>query len=299
MSSRVKETLEKGLISPPKWLPDNLHYEVITGSVSYGVSSDTSDMDIVGFCIPEKNMIFPHLAGEILDFGTQKQRFGVWQQHHVKDESKKQEYDFTIYSIVKFFDLLLENNPNMCDILFTPQRCVLYSSKIAQHVRNNRKMFLHKGSFHKFSGYAFSQLNKLEKGSNKSNPKRQASVESFGYDVKFAYHILRLALECEQILVEHDLDIERNSEILKSVRRGEWKIEDIKDWFNKKERDLQSLYVSSTLQYKPDEEAIKRLLVECLEMHYGSLDKAVVMQNDSDRLASEMFTLLNKFGYYK
>ena len=128
---------------------------------------------------------------------------------------------------------------------------------------------------------------------------RTISVLDIGMDTKFMYHILRLALECEQILIEHDLDIERNSEILKSVRRGEWKIDDIKTWFTEKERVLQNLYVTSTLQHKPDEESIKRLLVECLEMHYGSLDKAVVMQNDSDKLATEMFTLLNKFGYYK
>jgi len=56
MVSRVQLMKQKGLISPPKWLPANIHYEVITGSVSYSVSSDTSDMDIVGFCIPRRKM---------------------------------------------------------------------------------------------------------------------------------------------------------------------------------------------------------------------------------------------------
>lgn len=298
MSSRLKEVYSKGLIHPPKWLPANLHYEVITGSVSYGVSEDTSDMDIVGFCIPEKNMIFPHLSGEIMDFGTQKQRFGVWQEHHIVDVDKNQEYDFSVYSIVKFFNLLMENNPNMCDIIFTPQRCVLFATKIAQHVRDNRKMFLHKGSSIKFSKYAFSQLKKLEGGANRSNPKRKETVEKYGMDLKFAYHVVRLLLQCEQILVEHDLDIERNSEILKSIRRGEWDIGMIKDWFTTKERAMQELYVSSSLQHSPNEEAIKRLLIECLEMHYGSLSNAVVMKNESDNLATDMFVLLNKHGYY-
>lgn len=45
MVSRLKETYEKGLITPPKWMPENVHYEVITGSVAYAVSSDTSDME--------------------------------------------------------------------------------------------------------------------------------------------------------------------------------------------------------------------------------------------------------------
>lgn len=298
MSSRIQESNKKGLIQPPKWLPDNIHYEVITGSVAYAVSSDTSDMDIVGFCIPPKELIFPHLAGDIPGFGQQKQRFEQYQQHHVIDESKNQEYDFTIYSIVKFFHLCMENNPNMVDTLFVPQRCVLFASKIAQHIRDRRKMFLHKGSYHKFRGYAYAQLKKIESKSNSSNPKRQASIDEFGFDVKFAYHIVRLALEAEYILMNHDLDIEVNSEILKSVRRGEWSQEKITDWFNQKESALEDLYSKSTLQIKPDEEAIKRVLVECLEMHYGSLDKAVVLKEDGDGLAKEIIDLLNKRGYY-
>jgi hypothetical protein len=52
MASRVQLAKTKDLIHPPKWLPQNIHYEVITGSVSYAVSSDTSDIDIVGFVFP-------------------------------------------------------------------------------------------------------------------------------------------------------------------------------------------------------------------------------------------------------
>lgn len=161
MASRVQLCKTKNLIRPPKWLPPNIHYEVISGSISYGVSSDTSDMDVVGFCIPPKEDIFPHLKGEIPGFGTQIQRFNVWQEHHIFDKETNKEYDFTIYSIVKFFQLVMENNPNMVDTLFTPQRCVLFCSPVAQIVRDNRKMFLHKGSYHKFRGYAYSSLHKL------------------------------------------------------------------------------------------------------------------------------------------
>jgi hypothetical protein len=44
-------------------------YETITGSYSYGVSTDTSDFDTVGVCIPYKDTNFPHLSGEIFGFG--------------------------------------------------------------------------------------------------------------------------------------------------------------------------------------------------------------------------------------
>jgi len=35
---------DKQLVHPPKWLPSNTHYLVITGSVAYAVSSDTSEV---------------------------------------------------------------------------------------------------------------------------------------------------------------------------------------------------------------------------------------------------------------
>jgi uncharacterized protein len=174
---------QKGLISPPKWLPANVHYEVIMGSTAYGVSSDTSDMDIYGFCIPEKWDVFPHLRGEIPGFGRQIQRFEQYQEHHIKDTEARQEYDFSIYSIVKYFHLCMENNPNMCDSLFVPQRCVLYASKIGQMVRDNRKLFLHKGSYQKFRGYAYASLSKLGNRANameteKKTPKNIKNILS-------------------------------------------------------------------------------------------------------------------------
>jgi uncharacterized protein len=96
MASRVQLMKQKGLISPPKWLPQNIHYEAIVGSVSYGASSDTSDMDVVGFCIPPKEDVFPHLRGEIYGFGRQTQGFDVWQEHHIMDKEARQEYDFSV-----------------------------------------------------------------------------------------------------------------------------------------------------------------------------------------------------------
>ena len=47
-------------------------------------------------------------------------------------------------------------------------------------------------------------------------------VAAHGYDTKFAYHVVRLIGEVEQILVEQDVDLQRDRELLKAIRRGEW-----------------------------------------------------------------------------
>jgi len=157
----------KDLIQPPKHVLVGMQYETIVGSIAYGVANTNdkeiiSDIDIYGFCIPFKDMVFPHLRGIIPGFGRQIQSFEQYQKHHINDIIEKKTYDLTIYSIIKYFQLCMENNPNMIDSLFTPPRCVLYSSPIAQLVREHRRDFLHKGSWFKFKGYSYAQLHKLK-----------------------------------------------------------------------------------------------------------------------------------------
>jgi len=291
MSSYIKQLQDQ--LNTPKWLIDNILFEGLTGSVCYGVSNDTSDMDIVGFCIPPKELIFPHLAGEIFGFGTQLKRFDVFQQHRIEKDRKT--YDFTIYSIVKFFQLVMENNPNMIDALFLPRNCVLHSTHIYEHLRDNRKIFLHKGSWFKFRGYAYSQLSKIKSKSNASNPKRAETIEKFGYDTKFAYHIVRLLLEVEQIMAEGDLDLQRNSEILKSIRKGEWKLTDLESWFDSKEKALEGLYTTSKLPERPRENKIKALLMECLEMHYQDLSSIIKVAPEVNSIVHDLELLIEKY----
>lgn len=291
----LNDLYNKKLITPPKFLLDSLQYMVIMGSESYGVSSASSDKDIYGFCIPPKIDIFPHLKGEIPGFGTQSNKFEQWQQHGITDPSSRQEYDFSIYNIVKYFDLCMSGNPNMVDSMFVSQRCVIHSTKIGNLVRENRKLFLHKGCWHKFKGYSYSQLHKIDLKNPEAGSKRAKNIEEFGYDTKFAYHVVRLLLEVEQILAEHDLDLERNREILKAIRRGEWTIEQIKEFFSLKEKNLEELYHTSTLPYKPDEQAIKQLLINCLEEHFGSLSDAVVIPNQTQNLVNDIELILDRY----
>ena len=157
---------EKELINPPTWLVSNTQYLTMMGSIAYGVSSDNSDLDVYGVTIPHRHSVFPHEAGYIDGFGQRPDKFNQWQQHHIFDQSacggKGQEYDFSIYNIVNYFKLCMENNPNMVDSLFVRRECIMHITAAFEEVRRNRKMFLHKGVAHKLRGYAFSQLNKAK-----------------------------------------------------------------------------------------------------------------------------------------
>lgn len=282
---------EKKKISPPSWLPDNVMYETIMGSYAYGIENECSDIDIYGFCIPKKDIVFPHLSGEILGFDKQVQRFDQYQQHHVKDQDK--EYDFNIFGIVKYFRLLMDNNPNVIDSIFTDRTCILTSTQLGELLRDNRKMFLHKGAWHRFRGYSFSQMEKIE--TKDPSEKRKVLVEKYGYDTKYACHLFRLLLEVEQIMIEGDLDLRRNAEQLRSVRNGHYTLSEVKEWFKQKETQLAKIYLESKLPHSPDEDKIKCLLLQCLESHYGSLDKCVAILNKESLVVSEIKAVLEKY----
>jgi hypothetical protein len=368
MPSLIDGLIKRELIKDvPSFLYNSVQYEVIMGSVAYGVSSDLSDMDIYGFCIPYKEIIFPHLAGDIVGFGRQKQGFEQFQKHHIQDISKGVVYDVTIYNIVKYFMLCMENNPNMIDSLFTPQHCILQSTAIANYLRERRKEFLHKGAWHKFKGYAFSQVHKMtnkslkilvdyclklsvdpEKLNNeiiivelnrRGNKELQVSkkysssinetglekletnhikelyeyirecskeggklgnrlktIIKFGFDVKFAYHVIRLLNEIEQILIEGDLTLDRNREQLKSIRNGEWSLEMVVDYFNIKEKELEKVYIESKLPHSPNEPKIKQILIDCLEIYFGKLEVvAISKESNSKMILEDLQTLINKY----
>lgn len=286
---------EHGLIAPPPFMNiSTIQYETIMGSLAYGVSSDNSDLDIYGFCIPPKEMIFPHLSGYIPGFGSQPTPFAQLQKHHIKLGDT--EYDITIYNIVKYFNLCMENNPNMIDSLYTPNRCLTAMGEAGKLVRQKRQLFLSKQVYHKFKGYAYAQYHKIKTKTPDPDSKRYANYKKFGYDIKYAYHLVRLLNEAEQLLIEHTVDLEKNREQLKSIRRGEWSLEQIFDHFQKKEIQLDALYHTSTLPPSPQEDEIKELLLNCLEIQYGSLN-GVISKTESDYLnaLNQIYEIVDQF----
>ena len=198
----------------------------------------------------------------------------------------------------------MDNNPNMIDSLFVSENCIRHITYVGKMVRENRHKFLHKGCYHKFSGYAYSQKNKMmnrdvesiKKKSEHQLTTREKSVLKYGYDTKFAYHTVRLLNEAEQILETGNLDLTRDKELLKYIKSGGWSYEKICEYFNGRESHLKNLYDNSKLQHKPNEKEIKQLLFDCLEHHYGKLDNIIKIETkDNSNLLNDLIELVEKY----
>ncbi|MCK9597012.1 nucleotidyltransferase domain-containing protein [Candidatus Pacearchaeota archaeon] len=280
------------------WIVDNMQYETIVGSYAYGCNVEESDFDIYAYTIPPKEFLVPNFYGYFYGFDKIIPSFDQYATNK-KFKYKKMEAEGTVYNIVKYFRLIMENNPNMLDTLFTRNHLHTHNTNIGKIVIENRKLFVSKKSYHTFRGYASKQReNMIER-----NPsgKRKEIVDKFGYDVKYAAHLIRLLLECEQLLETGEMDLMRDKEILKSIRRGEWSSEKILDFFDRYEPRLDKLYESSKIQYEPDTKKIKDLLIWCLEEYYGDLrltknsNIADILNKIQDKLSETMKIV----SYYK
>jgi len=179
---------KRELIKPPNFLSNNTMYLTRMGSVAYGVSTDNSDVDVYGVCIPPRDYIFP--PNYIEGFDNRDLTFHQWQQHGILDKSanggKGCNYDFSVYNIVNYFKLVADNNPNVLDSLFVRREHIIHITRCWEIVRENRKMFLHKGVAHKMKGYAYSQLSKA-KNANEYVKEIRAFEEEYGIDHSITY----------------------------------------------------------------------------------------------------------------
>ena len=136
-------------------------FEAISGSRSFGLATENSDTDIRGvYYLPKE------------DF------FGLNYIPQISNETN----DITYYEIGRLVELLQKNNPNILEILTSPEDCIQHKNPLMGLLRPED--FLSKLCKDTFAGYAISQIKKA-KGLNKKilNPidKERKSILDFCY----------------------------------------------------------------------------------------------------------------------
>ena len=72
-------------------------------------------------------------------------------------------------------------------------------------------------------------------------------------------------------------------------------MDQIEEFFTTKEKGLEEVYLKSTLRHAPDEAVLKSLLLNCLEQHYGNLERAVAIEKPSSQLVRELEDVLARY----
>ena len=118
----------------------HLIYKHYHGSLMYGTNHADSDTDIRGICVMPK------------EYYIGLKRF---------DQYEDKINDIVIYDVKKFVQLAMNCNPNIIESLWVADQHILYMNDFGKRLRKNRHLFLSKKLYHTYSGYAYSQAQKI------------------------------------------------------------------------------------------------------------------------------------------
>lgn len=113
----------------------------IGGSYAYGTNHEGSDIDFRGVTL--------QMPSDLI---------GLTEFEQYEDDRT----DTVIYGFNKLVKLLLECNPNTCEILGLEEEQYLIKSKLGQELIDNSRLFLSKRAIKSFGGYADAQLRRLQ-----------------------------------------------------------------------------------------------------------------------------------------
>lgn len=145
---------------------DNPDLLIMAGSRLYGTSTPESDYDYRGFVVPP----FEYLAG-LNNF----------------DHRIIRQPDTVIYSIKRFFQLLILGDPVAYEILFAPETNIIERSDIGGVVLRNRKLFACKRFARRIGGYAQSEWRKVT-GTQLVPIKRESNEDEVIENIRQVFH---------------------------------------------------------------------------------------------------------------
>ena len=143
LNSKEYDFLKKDL-----HLGDNILILTTGGSIAYGTNVATSDIDIRGVTLENKQDIM-----------------GLSSFEQFEDKPT----DTVIYGLKKFISLCVNCNPNVLEILGTKQEHLLVISKEGELLRDNVELFLSKRAIQSFGSYATAQLRRLQNALARDN----------------------------------------------------------------------------------------------------------------------------------
>jgi uncharacterized protein len=241
---RNKKIAEEGLI-----------LKCLVGSGIHGISVEgQDDVDHMGICIEPPEYVIGLEPFEQYQFRTQPEGH----------RSGPGDLDLVVYSLRKYARLASQGNPSIITLLFTPEEHVLEATDLGHELLRQRDMFLSRQAGHRFLGYLNAQRERLlgTRGSRHTN--RPELVDLYGFDTKYAAHMIRLGLQGTELLqtgtITLPMDISWRT-WLQDLRVGKHTKEEALELADSLEAALTHLIEDSDLPERPDYDAVNQFLI--------------------------------------
>lgn len=202
LKMHIQSSKEYEFLNTNKHLGNNIALLTLGGSYSYGLDTENSDIDVRGVALNSKEDILTYNDFEtIVDNNT----------------------DTTIYSFMKFMNLLYRGNPNIIELLGCKD--YLYLSDIGQHIIDNRNIFITKHLISSYKGYIYDANNiirstRIEAYTETTNTIKHKTSKRMRELARLYYTVIDILSKGE--IITYRKDNKEEYEFLKAVQNGDY-----------------------------------------------------------------------------
>jgi predicted nucleotidyltransferase len=243
----------------------------VVGSTLHGLAVDDGleDRDEMGVCIEDIQCVvgwerFANKGTYVYRTAEERQKAetGVSSRTHAP-RSVAGDLDLVVHSLKKYLQLALNGSPTVLHLLMIPDEFLVCCTATGAQLRELAPKILSRRVGSAFKGYMDQQYKRLIGEAGQKRSTRPELVEKYGYDTKYAMHVLRLGLQGMEFMLTGRLTYPMsysNREFLIRVRNGEMRIQDV-GFFAKQYGEALQTFIedpkSSPLPAEPDVKAVE------------------------------------------
>ena len=239
--------------------------ECIVGSTLHGtsVSDGLEDLDLMAIVLEDKPLMF---GFEPRDTWTRRTKpKGV--------RSEAGDVDYVAYGLRKYLRLALSGNPTILLALFAGDVHTREITQAGRDLRALAPLIISKRAYQPFRGYMLQQKERLLGLRGQKNVTRPELVEKYGYDTKYAAHVVRLGFQGIELMETGRLmlpmaDYERNSCL--DIRTGKYSLDEVVAWIGELEADLETSHLCSGLRDESDTAAVEAWMLKTYSVFWAT-----------------------------
>lgn len=178
--------------------------------------------------------------------------------------SEAGDVDRTVYGLRKFLSLALKGNPTILLAFFVPSEFVKVMSDTGRSLQALAPLIVSKQVFGPFRGYMRQQHERLLGLRGQRNVTRPELVNAYGYDTKYAGHIVRLGLQGREILMTGRMTLPMppaERDLVVAVRTGQYTLAEVSALIVDAENGINKAFEESKLRLWPDREAVQDWMI--------------------------------------
>jgi len=239
--------------------------ECVVGSTLHGtaVNDGLEDLDLMAISVEDLNQVAGFNQCDTWTHRTKPQ--GV--------RSEAGDVDYVAYGLRKYLTLATKGNPTVLLALFAGAEHTREITGAGRDLRALAPQIVSKQCYMPFRGYMRQQHERLLGLRGQRNVTRPELVEKYGFDTKYAAHVVRLGLQGCELLNTGRLTLpmrEEERQLCVKIRTGGFSLAEVSEQIIAAEQALDVAYAVSSLPDKPDLAAVESWMLKTYSVYWST-----------------------------